>query len=173
MLQLDTLVLRSNVALVDGGGTLQLRPGPDPAPLRLVATMGDLGPLAALVGADTAGADSARVTLTVAGPPSERLVEAAGDAYGLAYAGSLANRVTLKAKATLDSATVRAVSGNLQVRDAAFGQLTLRELSAAGGTIRLSPSISSSISRTACGSSRGSAGPSRRHVTRSARSSST
>jgi len=133
MLQLDTLVLRSNVAIVDGGGTLQLRPGPDPAPLRLVATLGDLGPVAALMGADTAGADSARVTLTVAGPPSERLVEAAGDAYGLAYAGSLANRVTLKAKATLDSATVRAVSGNLQVRDAAFGQLTLRELSAAGG----------------------------------------
>ena len=39
------------------------------------------------------------------------LVEAAGDAYGLAYAGNLANRVTLKAKARLDSAASVTCSG--------------------------------------------------------------
>src|SRR5262249_5259153 len=94
LIQLDTLMLRSNVALVDGSGSVQLRSGPDPAPLRLVATLGDLGPVTALMGADTAGADSGRITLTVAGPPSGRLVEAAGDAYGLAYGRNLANHLT-------------------------------------------------------------------------------
>ncbi|MGH7513249.1 MAG: translocation/assembly module TamB domain-containing protein [Gemmatimonadales bacterium] len=131
--QLDTLLLRSNVAVLDGGGRLQLRPGPDPGTLRLVAKLGDMGPVAALMGVDTAGADSARIKLAVSGPARHWQVEGAADAYGLAYAGSLANHMTLNAKATLDSSKVSAVSGDLRVKDAAVGRLTLRELSAAGG----------------------------------------
>jgi translocation and assembly module TamB len=132
-IQLDTVVLRSNVAVLDGGGRLQLRPGPDPGTLRLAGALGDLGPVAALMGADTAGADSARITLAASGPAHHWLIDAGADAYGLAYAGNLANHLTLGAKVRLDSARVGGVSGNLQVRDAAFGKLTLRELSAKGG----------------------------------------
>jgi autotransporter translocation and assembly factor TamB len=132
-IQLDTVVLRSNVAVADGGGRLQLRPGPDPGTLRLAATLGDLGPVAALMGADTLGADSARITLTASGPAHHWLIDGAADAYAMAYAGSLANHVTVSGKARLDSTQVAAVSGNLHVQDAAFGKLTLRELSAKGG----------------------------------------
>jgi autotransporter translocation and assembly factor TamB len=132
-LQVDTLLLRSNVALVDGGGRVQLRPGPDPGTLRLAATLGDLGPVAALMGADTAGADSARMHLAVSGPAWGWHLDGKVDAYGLAYAGSLANRVTVAAKAALDSTKVRAVSGDLKVTDAAVGRLSLRDLTASGG----------------------------------------
>src|SRR6185437_15473806 len=114
-IQLDTMVLRSNVAMADGGGRLQLRPGPDPGTLRLAATLGDLGPLAALMGADTLGADSARIKLTASGPAHHWLIDGAADAYGMAYAGSLANHVTVSGKARLDSTQVAAVSGNLHV----------------------------------------------------------
>ena len=131
--QLDTIVLRSNVAVADGAGRLQLRPGPDPGTLRLAATLGDLGPLAALMGADTLGADSARIKLTAGGPAHHWLIDGAADAYGMAYAGNLANHVTVTGKARLDSAGVGAVSGDLHVQDAAFGKLTLRELRAKGG----------------------------------------
>jgi translocation and assembly module TamB len=85
------------------------------------------------MGIDTAGADSARVRLALSGPARHWQVTAGADAYGLAYAGSLANRITLDARATFDSTRLSAVAGRLDVRDAALGKLTLRELSAAGG----------------------------------------
>ncbi len=132
-LQLDTVLVRSNVAVLDGGGRLQLRPGPDPGTLMLRATLGDLAPVAALMGADTVGFDSARVNLAVTGPAWQWRLEGGADAHGLAFGGNLANRVTLSAAATLDSTRLRAASGNLHMRDAAFGQLSVRELTAAGG----------------------------------------
>jgi translocation and assembly module TamB len=132
-LQLDTVLVRSNVAVIDGGGRLQLRPGTNPGTLTLHATLGDLAPIAALMGADTMGFDSARVNLAVSGPAWQWRLDGGADAHGLAFGGNLANRVTLSAAATLDSTRLRAASGNLQVRDAAFGQLSVRELTAAGG----------------------------------------
>jgi translocation and assembly module TamB len=132
-LQLDTVLVRSNVAVMDGGGRLQLRPGPDPGTLKLRASLGDLAPVAALMGTDTMGFDSARVNLAVTGPAWRWRVDGGADAHGLAFGGNLANRMTLSAAATLDSTRLRAASGNLQVRDAAFGQLSVRELTAAGG----------------------------------------
>jgi translocation and assembly module TamB len=132
-LQLDTVLVRSNVAVMDGGGRLQLRPGSDPGTLTLRATLGDLAPVAALMGVDTAGFDSARVNLAVSGPAWRWRLQGGADAHGLAFGGNLASRVTLSAVATLDSTRLRAASGNLQVRDAAFGQLSVRELTAAGG----------------------------------------
>ena len=131
-LQLDTVLVRSNVAVIDGGGRLQLRPGGDPGTVTLRATLGDLAPVAALMGADTMGFDSARVNLAVTGPAWQWRLDGGADAYGLAFGGNLANRVTLAAKATLDSTRLRAVSGKLEVRDAAYGQLSVRELTAAG-----------------------------------------
>jgi translocation and assembly module TamB len=132
-LQLDTVLVRSNVAVMDGGGRLQLRPGGDPGKLTLRATLGDFAPVAALMGTDTMGFDSARVNVAVTGPAWQWRLDGGADAHGLAFGGNLANRVTLSAAATLDSTRLRAASGNLQVRDAAFGQLSVRELTAAGG----------------------------------------
>ena len=47
---------------------MQLRPGPNPGTLRLKGFLGDLAPVAALMGWDTAGADSARIKLAIGGP---------------------------------------------------------------------------------------------------------
>ena len=132
-LQLDTVLVRSNVAVVDGGGRLQLRPGAAPGKLTLRAVLGDFAPVAALMGTDTMGFDSARVNLAVTGPAWKWRLDGGADAHGLAFGGNLANRVILSAAATLDSTRLRAASGKLQVKDAAFGQLSVRELTAAGG----------------------------------------
>ena len=132
-LQLDTLLLRSNVALLSGGGRVQLRPGPIPGTLRLNGSLGDLAPVAALLGSDTAGADSARINLAIGGPAWGWKVQGAIEAFGLAFGGNLANRISLTTKATLDSTRLGALSGNLRVTDAAFGKLSLRSLTASGG----------------------------------------
>ncbi|HKT61367.1 MAG TPA: translocation/assembly module TamB domain-containing protein, partial [Gemmatimonadales bacterium] len=71
--------------------------------------------------------------VAVSGPAHQWLVDGSAEAYGMAYAGTLVNHLTMSGKARLDSARVGAVSGNLRVRDAAFGKLTLRELSVVGG----------------------------------------
>ncbi|MEP7175239.1 MAG: translocation/assembly module TamB domain-containing protein [Gemmatimonadales bacterium] len=132
-LQLDTVVVRSNVAVLDGGGRVQLRPGPNPGRLTLRAALADLAPVAALAGADTVYFDSARVNLAVAGPAWGWHVAGDADAHGVSLGGNLANRITLTAVATLDSTRVRGIKGDLTVTDAAYGQLALRELTAAGG----------------------------------------
>ena len=133
MLQLDTVLVRSNVAAIDGGGRLQLRPGGQAGTLSLRATLGDLGPVAALMGSDTVGVDSARVRLDVSGPAYRWKLQGGADAYGVAFGGNLANRVTVTGAATLDSSRVDGISGDLRVKDAAYGRLSVRELTAAGG----------------------------------------
>ena len=132
-IQLDTLLLRSNVAVLNGRGRVQIRPGPNPGTLRLEGSLGDLAPVAALMRSDTAGADSARIDLAIGGPAWRWQVEGGADAYGLAFGGNLANRISLKSKVTLDSTRLGALSGNLSVTDAAFGKLSLRNLTASGG----------------------------------------
>ncbi len=132
-LELDTVLVRSNVAVIDGGGRLQLRPVGQPGRLALRATLGDLAPVAALMGGDTVGVDSARAQLDVTGPAWHWKLQAAADAYGIAFGGNLANRVTLTGAVTLDSTRVGAVSGDLRVKDAAYGKLSLRELTVVGG----------------------------------------
>ena len=131
-LQVDTLQVRSNVAAIEGGGRLALRAGATPGRLTLMAALGDLAPVAALAGADTVAFDSASMHLAATGPAGRWRLDGAADAYGLAFGGNLANRITLEGGVTLDSSRVSAVNGKLQVKDAAYGQLTLRELSAAG-----------------------------------------
>ncbi len=132
-LQLDTLLLRSNVAQVDGAGRVQLRPGPNPGTLRLKGSLGDFAPVAALIGSDTAGADSARMNLAIGGPAWRWKLKGGAEAFGVAFGGNLANRISLNTEATLDSTRLGGLSGSLSVTDAAFGQLSLRSLTAAGG----------------------------------------
>jgi translocation and assembly module TamB len=131
-LRIDTLQLRSNVAVADGGGRLALRTGAPEGKLALAATLGDLGPVAALAGADTVAFDSARVNLTAAGPAWQWRLDGGVDAHGLTFGGNLANRATLKGTATLDSNHVSALAGELSVKDAAYGRLSLREVTASG-----------------------------------------
>ncbi len=131
-LLVDTIQVRSNAGSLDGGGRLALRHGADTGTIRLVGQLGDLGPLAALAGADTVAFDSARVNLAVTGPAWHWLFTGGADAHGLAFGRNLANRVTLKGTVTLDSTRMSGVAGDLRVEDAAYGQLSLRQLTAVG-----------------------------------------
>jgi autotransporter translocation and assembly factor TamB len=131
-LLVDTIQVRSNAGSFDGGGRVALRQGAAPGTLKLVGQLGDLGPVAALAGADTVAFDSARVNLAVTGPAWHWLANGGADAYGLAFGGNLANRVTLKGTVTLDSTRMSAVAGDLRVQDAAYGKLTLRQLTVVG-----------------------------------------
>jgi translocation and assembly module TamB len=134
-LRVDTLVLRSNVAALDGGGRLALRgsgsaPGGDT--LRVTGRARDLTPLAVLAGADSVALDSTLLTLTVTGPAERRRIEGYADAFGLLYAGNLAQRVTVRGSGIMDSSGVGALAGNLRVQGAATGNLLLREVDLTG-----------------------------------------
>jgi translocation and assembly module TamB len=132
-LQVDTVSLRSNIAVLDGRGALALRPGVEAGTLAVTGTLGDLAPVAELVGADTVAFDSARVSLAAAGPAWRWRLASGADAYGLTFGGNFADHATFKGAVSLDSTRVSAVSGDLRVTDAAYGRLTLRELTAVGG----------------------------------------
>jgi len=131
-LHLDTLLLRSNAGVLDGSGRLALRAGADTGTLKVLGRLGDLGPVAALAGADTVDYDSASVNLTVTGPAWHWRLAGGADAHGLTFAGNLANRVRLTAAATLDSTRVSAVAGGLMVKDAVYGRVMVRGLTASG-----------------------------------------
>jgi len=131
-IRVDTLVLRSNVAMLDGAGGLALRPDAEPDTLALAGTLGDLAPVAELAGVDTVAFDSARVALTASGPSQHWRVAARLEAHGTAVAGNLADHVTFTGAAGLDSGHVAAVAGDLRVEDAAYGRLTVPELRLAG-----------------------------------------
>ena len=132
-LRVDTVFVRSNLAVLDGHGRLALRPGVAAGTLALTGTLGDLAPAAELAGVDTVAFDSARVSLAATGPAWRWRVASGADAYGVSFGGNFADRVTLKGAASLDSTRVDGVSGDLRVSDAAYGRLTIRELTAVGG----------------------------------------
>ncbi len=131
-LRLDTVFVRSNVAVLDGRGALALRAAAGADTLTLGGTLGDLAPVAELAGADTVAFDSARVRLAATGPAWHWRVASAADVHGLTFGGNFADHMTATGAASLDSTRVAAVAGNLHVSDAAYGRLTVRELSAAG-----------------------------------------
>ena len=64
---MDTLVVRSNAVMLDGGGRIALRSGPSAArdTFRVSGRAGDLTPLALLAGADSVVMDSTLLDLTV------------------------------------------------------------------------------------------------------------
>jgi translocation and assembly module TamB len=131
-LRLDTVFVRSNVAVLDGRGALALRPAAGADTLTLGGTLGDLAPVAELAGVDTVAFDSARVRLAATGPAWHWRVASGADVHGLTFGGNFADRITATGAASLDSTRVAAIAGDLHVSDAAYGRLTLRELSAAG-----------------------------------------
>jgi translocation and assembly module TamB len=134
-IQVDTLMLRSNVATLDGGGRVALRgAGSNPAAdtLRITGRTGDLTPLALLAGADSVALDSTLVDLTITGPAERRKIEGHADAFRLLYAGNLAERITARGRGTMDSTGFGAVAGNLRVQGAAAGKLAVKEIALSG-----------------------------------------
>ncbi len=152
-IQVDTLVLRSNVATLDGGGRVALR-GAGSAPaadtLRISGRTGDLTPLALLAGADSVVLDSTLVDLTITGPAERRKIEGRADAFRLLYAGNLAERITARGWGTMDSTGLAAAAGNLRIQGAGSGKLSLKEIAFSGrydslvalqGTVRVNDDL--------------------------------
>lgn len=134
-IQMDTLLLRSNVASFDGGGRVALRAaGSAPAAdtLRVTGRTGDLTPLALLAGADSVALDSMLVDLTVTGPADRRKVEGNADAFRLLYAGNRAERISARGSGTMDSTGFGELAGALRVRGAAAGELAVRQVDLVG-----------------------------------------
>ncbi len=130
-IDVDTLVLRSNVGTLDGGGRVALRGGGSDT-LRVTGRSGDLTPLAILAGADSVVVDSTLLDLTVTGPAERRRIAGNADLYRLLYAGNLAERLSVRGTGTLDSAGLGAVSGRLRIDGAAAGQVAVRQIDLAG-----------------------------------------
>ena len=127
---IDTLVIRSNAMMLDGGGRIALRSGPS-APgdtFRVAGRTGDLTPLSLLAGADSVVLDSTLLDLTLTGPPERRRIQGHADAFRLLYAGTLAERLTAEGTGTLDSAGTSAFAGRLRVVGAAVGKLSVRRV---------------------------------------------
>lgn len=132
MLMVDTVVVRSNVAALDGGGRLLLRGTGGADTLRLAGTLNDPMPLVALAGADSLSLDSARVRLAITGPAELRRVAAEGAAHRLLSAGSQVERITLAATAALDSAGLSGAEGEVALVGGAVGSVVVREARLAG-----------------------------------------
>lgn len=134
VITLDTLVLRSNVATLDGHGRLPLRAAGSARAdsLRIAGRIGDLTPLALLAGADTVALDSTLLDLTVAGPPDRRRIEGHADAFRLLYGGNLAERITARGSATMDSAGLSGFAGSLRIQGGAAGKVALRQVDLVG-----------------------------------------
>ena len=123
-IKLDTLQLRSNVAQVDGRGTVALRDGVAPGHLEITARLGDFAPLASLTG-DTVSMDSGSVALALEGPARAWRFNGQGVAHRLVYAGNLAEQVTLRTSGTVDSSRLGGVEGELKVTDASYGKVAI------------------------------------------------
>ena len=126
-IKIDTLQIRSNVALVEGRGTVALRDGTPPGHLQVSARVGDLAPLAAITG-DTVSMDSGSVALALEGPARAWRFNGQGAVHRVVYAGNLAEQVTLRTSGTIDSSRVGGVEGELHVTDAAYGKVSIAVL---------------------------------------------
>ncbi len=134
-IEVDTLVLRSNVAALDGGGRVALRDAGSRLvadTLRITGRAGDLNPLALLAGADSVALDSTLLDLTVTGPAEPRKIEGHADAFRLLYGGNLAERITVRGRGTMDSTGVAALAGSIRVQGAAAGKLSVRQVDLTG-----------------------------------------
>ena len=134
-IQVDTLVLRSNIGALDGGGRVALRGAGSASAadtLRITGRSGDLTPLALLAGADSVALDSTLIDLTVTGPAERRKVEGHADGFRLLYAGNLAERITARGSGTMDSTGFGAVAGSLRIQGAAAGKVSVRQVDLVG-----------------------------------------
>ncbi len=128
----DTIMVRSNFAVLDGAGRLAVREGSDTSALRVAGRVSNAEPLLALFGVDSVLLDSARLAVTVMGPAHHWRVEGDAEAYRLFYAGKQIEQMTLRGGGTLDGTHFTALAGDLKLQGGAFGRITLRELELAG-----------------------------------------
>lgn len=128
----DTLLVRSNVAVLDGSGRLSLRDTAGTDTLRLTGTTTNVGPLVELMGVDSLTLDSARVSVAVTGPPRQRRILADGLASRLLYASTLVEHLEVQGGATVDSAGVGGIAGDIRLRGAATGPVTIHQASFRG-----------------------------------------
>ena len=131
-LKVDTLRVRSNVAALDGVGTVALRRSAPAGRLTITGRFANVEPLAALAGPDTVSLDSVIATLRLTGPASHRRVDARGQAFSLLASGLLADRIGLAAQGGLDSTGLADIRGRLTVKDAVYGKVEFPALELSG-----------------------------------------
>ncbi len=130
--RVDTVVVRSNVAVMDGGGQLALRDGAGADTLRLAAVLTDFAPIASLGVVDSLSLDSARAHLLVTGGPALRRIQAEGEVRRLLYRRNHLERLTLNAGAAVDSTGLAGTSGEVELQGGTFGALLVRQARLAG-----------------------------------------
>jgi autotransporter translocation and assembly factor TamB len=126
-LRVDTLIVRSNVGVLDGGGRIPLAADAPGDTLRVHGRVLDSAPLASLVGSDTVWVDSADVAFTLSGPPRGRTAEGTADVHRLFVAGNLAEHVTVKAATSIDGFRPSGVRGEVAVEGGAYGKIRVPE----------------------------------------------
>ncbi len=126
-IQVDTLVIRSNVAVLDGAGRVALRESAGSDTLRVTGITRDVAPLVALAGVDSVTLDSASMAFRVTGPAWQWRVAGEAEAHRILSVGNLAELLRLQAGATFDSTRLAAVSGEVRVEDAAYGRVRIPE----------------------------------------------
>jgi autotransporter translocation and assembly factor TamB len=124
--RIDTLLIRSNVLALGGHGRVALRRDAGSDTLRITGTTYNLAPLAPFIG-DSISLDSARMTLTLSGPARHWRLDGAGQIDRILARGNLADRVTLRATAAIDSTHLSGMRGELRVKDAAYGKMRIPE----------------------------------------------
>jgi len=122
---LDTLLVRSNVLALDGGGRVALRESAGADTLRLTGRTLDVAPLVALAGTDSVSLDSGRVALTLTGPAQHWRVDGQADLHRVLSGNTLAELLLLRGGAVVDSSGVSAIAGDLRVESAALGTVRI------------------------------------------------
>ncbi len=130
-LALDTLILRSNVATLDGTGRLALRGDGQGDSLRIGGRTRDLAPLAALAGLDSISIDSTHLGLAMDGPAHRWRVRSRVEAWRLLYGNNLAEHMVLRATTSMDSAH-GGVAADLRLEGGALGDIAVKQASFTG-----------------------------------------
>jgi autotransporter translocation and assembly factor TamB len=132
VIQVDTLFVRSNVVALDGSGRLALRESAGIDTLRLTGTTLNVGPLVSLIGGDSVTLDSGRVAITLSGPAQRWRVDGEADVHRILSGNTLAELLTVRAGAALDSSGVSGISGEMRVEGAALGSVRVPRARFAG-----------------------------------------
>jgi hypothetical protein len=126
-LRVDTLIVRSNIGVLDGSGRVPLADTAAADTLRLRGRLFDTAPLASLFRTDTVSVDSADVALALVGPARARRAEGTADVHRFFLAGNLAEHLTVKAAADLDGFRATGLRGELLVEGGAYGRIRVPE----------------------------------------------
>lgn len=125
--RVDTLILRSNVATLDGGGRVPLRGFSAGDTLRATGRIVDPAPLAAMTGTDTVSLDSGRVVLALTGGASGPIASATAELHRVFMAGNLAEQVTVAGSTSFNGLTPSGLRGELTLTGGAYHRLAIPE----------------------------------------------